>query len=201
MNKETVIIYSDIHEYSVHSMNLFQELTLAVETNTDRLIVATGDIVDRIGVKNSEVDKAQHSLKYLRSILGDLAISGNHEGGFENMGAVRVVGGVRVYFTHGDREFWGDKKSAEFRRKDFGKSWFGRGLSDIGNSLRGFWPARFSKDDIRACVESAKNRNAQIIVTGHKHPSKILHEVADGIHIFCVPRGRTPLELGTFLFN
>ena len=175
-------IAADIHLHGVHEITGLNLLT------PDENFILLGDIVDLSGCRKKDKHKAKLTKDVLLSTHGDNYITGNHDLGFKNKWVIKD----KVLFTHGDYVFWSRDKANKYRKKNSGRSWFGRCLIWLGEHVRGSYSSWKTKDLISASI-IAKSFDCHTIIVGHKHPNRVLDIKFQGVRCICVPRGITPI--------
>jgi len=187
-----ITIFSDCHWFGPTPSEAVPEYGASVfylGDNHEMKNIKKKDVSARIEEYN---DFLSECLKTCTNVL-----TGNHEvsAGKDLCGVdVLKIEARKVGFVHGDLVLWEPKKSAKWRARKCGLSWFRIKLIHVKNLFRNKSGASaLSSKQIELFSRFAKKHNVTTVVFGHTHPKKLIDETHEGIRLINVPRGRTKL--------
>jgi len=190
-----LIIYSDIHLSSPHSMKHFYKEMLEVDDISN--VYLTGDIVDFRSCPKKKMSRWIKRLHRLEDKFGDHYIRGNHCLKYK-LSPTEVITDD-ILLIHGDVISWPKSKVDEWRNASGGKGHFSRFAYRIyKNYLTGnaWYKPKYKipkKEVIANAVKLAKEKGCKVLIHGHSHCYYTgLH---DGILIINVPRGKTIVRI------
>lgn len=189
-----VRVINDVHLFGVNPSHQLADVRAAIASCPRGCMLASlGDVVDLKNAPKEMVPEALAAGEALRkSVLevGGVFTRGNHELNLlEGPDAVTVSD---VYFTHGDREFWGEARAAAFRREHPGSGWARRTRARLIDALR-HTTERGINERFRRHVRALTGVRA--VVAGHRHPTVRLEGAIDGVRYLVLPRGIHDLDV------
>lgn len=163
--------------------------------------VYLGDNIDLANCENRSVTSYREILLLIKDLF-DIFITGNHERAESDRSLfAKIKSGPNyskdsIIWSHGDYEFWGNEKAANYRAKPQGASFFKRGV--VVKSIEIFERKFDSKIDNYFLINAlnlAKSNKCNIYICGHKHNEILYDKIVDNIQVFVLPRGYFWIEI------